>query len=178
MNLSVIRRRTYTRGRPRLKKQCSRNWIVNNGRIQRRHHWTLPEIIFSYSLGVNQWTWAWSSWAMMARRRTPLRKTKRCSWILWIKKDGKILAGVQSECEAKQWCWRVQEGTMGHSVGIRRAYRNWTGGGEGENMPSKMVHIGEKRPNSEPKLCAALKTGLLWGGNLRTNWVIEINILL
>ena len=28
-------------------------------------------------------------------------------------------------------------------------------------MPSKMVHIGEKRPNSEPKLCAALKTGVV-----------------
>ena len=42
---------------------------------------------------------------------------------------------------------------MGHSGGIRRAYRNWTGGEEGENVLSKMVHIGEERPNSEPKLC-------------------------
>ena len=42
---------------------------------------------------------------------------------------------------------------MGHSCGIRRAYRNWTGGEEGENVLSKMVHIGEERPNSEPKLC-------------------------
>ena len=56
---------------------------------------------------------------------------------------------------------KIQEGTMGHSGGIRRAYKNWTGGVEGENVPSKMVHIGKKRPSSEPKLYAALKTGLL-----------------
>ena len=42
---------------------------------------------------------------------------------------------------------------MGHSGGIWRSYRNWTGGEEGENVLSKMVHIGEERPNSEPKLC-------------------------
>ena len=42
---------------------------------------------------------------------------------------------------------------MGHSGGIWRAYRNWTGCEEGETVLSKIVHFGEKRPNSEPKLC-------------------------
>ena len=57
---------------------------------------------------------------------------------------------------------------MGHSGGIRRAYRNWTGGEEGDNVLCKMVRIGEKRPNSEPKLCAVLKTASLSEKILRT----------
>ena len=115
---------SYTRGRTRevLQGLSGEEWADTA---------TLPERIYSYSWGVNQWKWAWCSWAMIARRRTPLRKTKGCSWILWIKKDGKILVGVQSECEAEHGCCRVQGWTVGHSGGIRRAYRNWTGGGEG-----------------------------------------------